>query len=149
MKIFDLYYLLNKNPALTPKWNYYKLKINKDSPSGFEPERFRFWIPTILRHHCWRRKESLNKIENFITWKYKSITIMKKSPLKFLNGANEFFMYKIFTYILSFTPCTLFKVGGKASASSYPAKISYSVDFAIVDLLIPVPKPLFRNPYWN
>ena len=47
---------------------------------------------------------------------------MKKSPLKFLDGANEFFMYKNFTYILSFTPCTLFKVGGKASASSYSSR---------------------------
>jgi hypothetical protein len=41
-------------------------------------------------------------------------------------------------YNVTYTPYTLFRAGGNASASSYPAEVSYGAYFAIVDLQIPV-----------
>ena len=41
-------------------------------------------------------------------------------------------------YNVTYTPYTLFRAGGNASASSYPAEVSYGAYFAIVDLQVPV-----------
>uniref|UniRef100_A0A7S3JNU9 Uncharacterized protein n=1 Tax=Euplotes harpa TaxID=151035 RepID=A0A7S3JNU9_9SPIT len=42
------------------------------------------------------------------------------------------------SYNVTYTPYTLFRAGGNASASSYPAEVSYGAYFSIVDIQIPV-----------
>ena len=42
------------------------------------------------------------------------------------------------SYNVTYTPYTLFRAGGNASASSYPAEVSYGAYFAIVDITVPV-----------
>ena len=51
---------LNLNPALTPKWNYYKL-TNKGIYFGLGPIRFRFRASTILRGHRRKRRNGRGK----------------------------------------------------------------------------------------
>lgn len=42
------------------------------------------------------------------------------------------------SYNVTYTPFTLFRAGGNASASSYPAEVSYGAYFGIVDLQLPI-----------
>ena len=42
------------------------------------------------------------------------------------------------SYNVTYTPFTYFRAGGNASASSYPAEVSYGAYFQIVDITIPV-----------
>ena len=41
-------------------------------------------------------------------------------------------------YNVTYTPYTFFRVGGNATAASYPAEVSYGAYFSIVDLRLPV-----------
>lgn len=42
------------------------------------------------------------------------------------------------SYNVTYTPFTLFRAGANASASSYPAEVSYGAYFSIVDIQVPV-----------
>lgn len=42
------------------------------------------------------------------------------------------------SYNVTYTPFTLFRAGANASASSYPAEVSYGAYFSIVDIQLPV-----------